>query len=274
MRQHALRAEFLGEPRLVLEARHREHAHVRVQHAQDRDREQAERAAAVDERGAARRRRRVQDRVQRHRERIGEHRGVVADRRRESESTATRAPGTRGANPPVAVALLPLWMPGASVAAPEVQALREIALLAPIAERQAARRAREPGIQHHALADPPLRDAGADLVDHADHLVSEHLRPRDHRGHRVVERPVHEHLLVVAAAQPAQARARHRPVGRGQRGRGDLAQLDRRERTDERARRERREQLGGDEPRHVLAGHERAHEFSGRWQLGGGGNAR
>ena len=190
-----------------------------MQHAQDRDREQAERAAAVDERGAAGRRRRAQDRVQRHRERIGEHGGVVADLvgnrdpLRLVRGHARREPARGGR----AVAV---WMPGAAWPRPKFRHWARSPSSHQVAEREPARRAREPRVQHHALAGPPARDAGPDLVDHADHLVPEHLRPRDHRGHRVVERTVHEHLLVVAAAQPAQSRARHRPIGRGQRGRG------------------------------------------------------
>src|SRR5262249_52929142 len=86
---------------------------------------------------------------------------------------------------------------------------------------------------------------------------------RDHRGHRVVERAIHENLLVIAAAQPAEKRARDRPVGRGQYRCRDLAQLDRRERADERARCDRAKQSRGGEPRHVVADHERAHSVSG-----------
>jgi hypothetical protein len=64
VRDRALGPELLGEPRLVRVARHGQHAHPRVEQAQDRHGQKSERPAAVDERHAVRGRRPAQDRVE------------------------------------------------------------------------------------------------------------------------------------------------------------------------------------------------------------------
>ena len=253
-----MRAELLGEPRLVGEARHREHAHARVQRAQDRERAEAERAHAVDQHGPARGRRRVQDRVERDAERVGEHRRLVADLVRDGNALRLvrgqqRREAARG------VARVAVVDARRELAAAEVHALREVAALAPLAGREPPRGAREPRVEHHAVAHPPPPHAGPDALDRRHHLVAEHLRKRDPAGHRVVEGAVQVDLLGVAAADAAEARAQHDPVVGRQRRVGDLAQLDGRERADEGARGQRREQLGRDDARHAVLEDERVH---------------
>ena len=66
--------------------------------------------------------------------------------------------GTNGAKPPVAALLLPVWMPGGITPLREVAADRVLADLALGARRRdAARTAREPGIQHDPIARLPRR---------------------------------------------------------------------------------------------------------------------
>ena len=149
-------------------------------------------------------------------------------------------------------------------AAREVQALRELPLLAPLAEGEPPRRAREPGVQHHALAHAARAHPGAGPFDPRHHLVSQHLRERDQGRHRIVEAPVQEHLLVVAAAEAAELRAQHHPVWSGEFGIRDLAQPDRGERPEERPRREPRQQLRRRQPREPRLDDERAHGLATR----------
>ena len=147
--------------------------------------------------------------------------------------------GTSGAMPPVAWLELPWWMPVVSVPRVKFRHCASSPCWHHSHEREPARRAGEPGVQHHALAHAARAHPGAGPFDARHHLVSQHLRERDQGRHRIVDAPVQEHLLVIAAAQAAELRAQHHPVGRGQLGIRDLAQPDRGERPDERPRRER-----------------------------------
>src|SRR5262249_5943971 len=70
VRQHERHAESLRERPLVREARDGEDARPGMERAQDREREEPERPAAVDERGRPRPGRTLEDAVQRDRERV------------------------------------------------------------------------------------------------------------------------------------------------------------------------------------------------------------
>src|SRR5581483_3376708 len=90
----------------------------------------------------------------------------------------------------------------------------------------AARRARQPRVEHHPLAALEPGHVAAEILDRADHLVAEHLRERDERRHRAVVGAfeVHQHLLGVRPADAGEVRPDHRPVGAEEAGVGHVLQ--------------------------------------------------
>jgi hypothetical protein len=229
--EHARGAELLGELALRVEARDHTDLDVGVQRAQDRDRAATERAGAVHERPAVMCRRMTRDGVQRHRERVGEDANLVRHRvgnleqhrvvRRHEVRVAT-GQVLRRADVDA----------GRERAVGEVPAQRQVADLARGAERRdAAGRARQPRVQHDAVAHGEASGLGADLHHVGHDLVAEHLRERGEVDHRVVGvdlAPVHEHLLRVRPADPGEAGPGDHPVGTGRRRLVDLEQAHRR----------------------------------------------
>jgi hypothetical protein len=169
--------------------------------------------------------------VQRDRERIGEHRDLVGDVvgyrdghrhvRRDALGESARRVGR--------VADMDA---GREPAVEEIPAERVVALFTRGTDRRdPARRARQPALEQHALADVDSGDRCTDLVDGADDLVAQHLWERDEGGHAgvgPVAARVHEHLFGVGAADPAQSRSHDEPIRRGS-GVVDLAQSHRRD---------------------------------------------
>ena len=85
-------------------------------------------------------------------------------------------------------------------------------------------RARQPRVEHHALADVEALGLGAELGDLGDHLVAHHLRERAEPAHGVVlvaVTEVQEDLLRVGAADAGEQRPGDEPVGPQRPGVGD-----------------------------------------------------
>ena len=126
-----------------------------------------------------------------------------------------------------------MWMPGRDRPDAERPAQAVVADLARGTDRvDAARRAREPRVEHHAVADLEALGFGTERDDVGDDLVPEHLRQREERLHRVVGRlhlaPVHEHLLGVGAADAGEAGLGDDPVGQQEAGIVHVDELHRR----------------------------------------------
>ena len=110
----------------------------------------------------------------------------------------------------------------ADVALGEAPAEAEVAGLARRAERgDAARRARQPRVEHDALADVEALGLGAELGHLGHHLVAHHLRERAQSAHGAVAVAVEveEDLLRVGAADAGEQRAGDEPVGPQRAGR-------------------------------------------------------
>ena len=227
------RAELARHLGLRLEARDDEHFDVGVQRAQDRGRARAERARAVDHHLAARRRRVPRDRVQRHRERVGEHRELVGDVVGHLEQLRV----VRGHQLGVAAVARPstcrCGCRARSVRRRTTQHRLKSPRLARRAHRRdAARPARQPRVEHDAVADLEPFGLGTERDDVGDDFVAEHLRQREERLHRVVGRPhlapVHEHLLGVRAADAGEPGLGDDPVGQQEPGLVHVDELHRR----------------------------------------------
>jgi len=107
---------------------------------------------------------------------------------------------------------------------PEVPAQREVTDLARGTERShTTGSARQPRVEHDALADLEALGLGSERHHVGDDLMAEDLRERREVDHRVVGvhlAPVHEHLFRVGAADAGEPGRGHHPVGQQEAGIG------------------------------------------------------
>ena len=171
--------------------------------------------------------------------------------------------GQERAKPPVALRAVAVVDAGREPAAREAPALRVLAALAEGAGRQAARRAGEPRVQDDAFAGRRRAHAGPTRSTSPTTSWPSTCGNEISAVIGLSSRAVEEHLLRVAAADPAEPRAEHQPVVGGERGLGDLAQADRRSRARRRrAASERAEDARRDEARQAVLEDERLHALA------------
>ena len=158
-------------------------------------------------------RRSLEDGVKGNRERIPQDGLLITDGIRYGKPPGFMARDLLGKAPGGGRAIAMVYAP-CNMAGAKIEALRQFALLAELTGRQTTSDTGQPGIEQHPLTDTTTADLVADACHHANHLVSQNLRPGDHRGHGVVDPAVHEHLFVVAAAEAAQSGFGDQPIWR------------------------------------------------------------
>ena len=218
-----------------------------VEMAEQGDGGEGERPRPVDENGLAGTGRSEKDRPQRHRDGVREDRGDVAHRLGHREELAGVRREALGVDSGRAGAVADVDR-GRDRTGGEIAAPRIASLGAGGARRvDEARTAREPGVEHDALAGvgPPR-----------DRLVTEHVREGQQGGQGVVTRPVEEDLLGVRAADPGEDRLAHHPVGRRGHRFGDVLESHRGEPADESARVEAPADRRGGLTREAVAEHQ------------------
>ena len=216
MLEHQVRTERAGQRRLGVEARDHGDGHApdRAPAAIATAHNPSEPAPYTSTRPDAGRRM-AGDRVQRHRERIGEHRELIGHLVGHAEQHAVVrghqlgvAAGDVGRHTGVNARF--------DVAVGETPAQAVIAGFTCGTQRfDPTRRARQPRVQHHSLADIQPARLRAQRDNICDDLMAHHLWKRTERGHRVVGvtlAEVEEHLLGVRPADPRQARPGDHPI--------------------------------------------------------------
>ena len=200
MDEDMLRAELLCERTLVREAGDGEDRDVGVQRPEDRDREQAQRSAAVDQ-GCIAVGRVMENGVQAHSEGVAEDRLVIAHVVGNRDalgfvSRHVRREATRGLT---AVAVMDA---GGDRPVLEVLALCQLAPFTPVAEREAAWQTGEPRIQEHAVSDRLIARIDEilgqpELDPHGDPIPTAHGRVSERRLPTLIGCPTAEDLRVV-----------------------------------------------------------------------------